>query len=70
MKIKFLEQEIASSSFLTLEKFVMEIVRSVCMFDEHIYAVTVRAQKPSALRFAQSSGVEITRQRSFFVVGE
>ncbi len=59
-------QEIEVTSYLTLEKFVMEIVRSSCLASNKIEAVTARAQKPSALTFAESSGVEITRRREAF----
>ncbi|KDR78138.1 hypothetical protein GALMADRAFT_119053 [Galerina marginata CBS 339.88] len=62
-----LSKDIEASSYLTLEKFVMQIVRSSCLSSERISAVTVRAQKPSALSFAQSSGVEITRRRESFL---
>ncbi|PPQ68242.1 hypothetical protein CVT25_005311 [Psilocybe cyanescens] len=65
--ISKLSKEIEPSSFLTLEKLVMEIVRSCCLSSDKIAAVTVRAQKPSALSFAQSSGVQITRRRETFV---
>ncbi|KAF8884516.1 Dihydroneopterin aldolase-domain-containing protein [Infundibulicybe gibba] len=54
------------TAYLTLEKFVLTIVREVCLYSPRIQAATVRAQKPSALSFAHSSGVEITRQRSAF----
>ena len=60
-------QEIEVSSYLTLEKFVLQIVQSACLASEKSTAVTVRAQKPSALSFAQSSGVEITRPRTVFL---
>ncbi|CAA7264033.1 unnamed protein product [Cyclocybe aegerita] len=60
-------QEIEASSYLTLEKFVMQTVRSACLSSNGIETVTVRAQKPSALSFAQSSGVEITRNRKAFL---
>jgi len=55
-----------ASSYLTLEKFVMEIIRSACLEHKSVKAVTARAQKPSALSFAQSSGVEITRTPATF----
>ena len=61
-------KELEASSYLTLEKFVMHVVRSGCLSSEAIEAVTARAQKPSALSFAHSSGVEITRARSVFLV--
>ncbi|KAH7922277.1 tetrahydrobiopterin biosynthesis enzymes-like protein [Leucogyrophana mollusca] len=67
--IKQIAQEIEQTSYLTLEKFVMEVVRSACLSSENIQAVTVRSQKPSALTFAHSSGVEITRRRDAFVDG-
>ncbi|KAF8064004.1 Dihydroneopterin aldolase-domain-containing protein [Lyophyllum atratum] len=56
-------KNIESSAYLTLEKFVMQIVRTACLASEQVDAVTVRSQKPSALSFAHSSGVEITRRR-------
>jgi len=59
-------QEIESSSYLTLEAFVMHILKTSCMSSDRIEAVTARAQKPSALSFAESSGVEITRKRNAF----
>ncbi|KAH9948502.1 Dihydroneopterin aldolase-domain-containing protein [Amylocystis lapponica] len=65
-----LSKDIEASSFLTLEKFVLEIVRAVCYSSEAIDTVTVRAEKPSALSFAQAAGVQITRSRSAFVRNE
>ena len=59
-------KEMEASSYLTLEKFVMQIVRSACIEHNTVKAVTARAQKPSALSFAQSSGVEITRAPATF----
>ncbi|PPQ73913.1 hypothetical protein CVT26_006661 [Gymnopilus dilepis] len=66
--ISRISKDIEASSYLTLEKFVMEIVRTACLSSEKIYAVCARAQKPSALSFARSSGVEITRKRDAFLV--
>ncbi|GLB44264.1 putative dihydroneopterin aldolase [Lyophyllum shimeji] len=60
-------KDIESSAYLTLEKFVWEIARAACLASAEIGAVTVVAQKPSALSFANSSGVEITRRRVDFV---
>jgi len=56
-------QEIESSSYLTLETFVMQVLKTSFTFSDRIEAVTACAQKPSALSFAESSGVEITRKR-------
>ncbi|KAG6916073.1 hypothetical protein DXG01_008547 [Tephrocybe rancida] len=58
---------IDASAYLTLEKFVMKIVRTACLASEEIESVTVRSQKPSALSFANTSGVEITRRRIDFL---
>jgi len=59
-------QEIESSSYLTLEAFVMQILKTSFMCSDRIEAVTACAQKPSALSFAESSGVQITRKRNAF----
>ncbi|KAG6836913.1 hypothetical protein H0H93_001279 [Arthromyces matolae] len=45
-------------------KQIVHIVRTACLASEDINSVTVRAQKPSAVSFAHSSGVEITRRRA------
>ncbi|KIK93312.1 hypothetical protein PAXRUDRAFT_829093 [Paxillus rubicundulus Ve08.2h10] len=68
--VKKMSAEIDKTDFETLEKFVLEIVRTGCLASEAIDGVTVRCQKPSALSFAQSSGVEITRRRDAFVLVE
>ncbi|KAG1750530.1 Dihydroneopterin aldolase-domain-containing protein [Suillus paluster] len=64
--IKQISEEIENTAYLTLEKFVLQIVRSACIASDAIEAVTTRSQKPSALSFAHSSGVEITRYRDAF----
>ena len=61
-------QDIESSSYFTLEKFVMEIVRAACLSSDRIEAVMVRAQKPCALSFARASGVQVMRRRTEFLV--
>ncbi|KIM72371.1 hypothetical protein PILCRDRAFT_16194 [Piloderma croceum F 1598] len=60
-----LVKSIESTSYFTLEAFVTEVARVACSIDG-ANVVTVRAQKPSALTVAHSSGVEITRFKSFF----
>ncbi|KAI0944395.1 hypothetical protein AcW1_002120 [Taiwanofungus camphoratus] len=62
-----ISKDIESSSYLTLEKFVLEIIQTACLSSEAIDAVTVRAEKPSALSFAHAAGVQITRTRSSFL---
>ncbi|KAL0953050.1 hypothetical protein HGRIS_007251 [Hohenbuehelia grisea] len=64
--ISSLHLKLESTAFLTLEKFVMEAVRFGVLASDRFEKVTVRAQKPSALAFAHSSGVEITRSRAAF----
>lgn len=64
--IKQISEEIDNTAYLTLEKFVLQIVRSACLASDAIEAVTARSQKPSALSFAHSSGVEITRYHNAF----
>jgi len=61
-----LHLKLESTAFLTLEKFVTEAARMGIMASERFQSITVRAQKPSALAFAHSSGVEITRFRDHF----
>ncbi|KIJ64237.1 hypothetical protein HYDPIDRAFT_90621 [Hydnomerulius pinastri MD-312] len=63
--VKKIASAIDQTDYETLEKFVLEIVQSG-LAAEGIEAVTARSQKPSALSFAHSSGVEITRRREIF----
>ncbi|KZT69421.1 hypothetical protein DAEQUDRAFT_265095 [Daedalea quercina L-15889] len=62
-----ISNDIGSSSYLTLEKFVLETIRIICRFSETIDVVTVKVEKPSALSFAQTAGVQITRSRAAFL---
>ena len=57
----------SASSYLTLEKFVLEVIRIVFLSSEVIDIVTVKAEKPSALAFAQAAGVQMTRSRAVFL---
>ncbi|OBZ75027.1 Folic acid synthesis protein fol1 [Grifola frondosa] len=63
-----ISKDIEASAYLTLEKFVWEIIRAVCLSSDTIEMVTVRAEKPSALAFAKTAGVQISRRRSDFIV--
>lgn len=54
-----------ASEFKTLEAFVTHVAR-LCVVDNGVPKVTVRAEKPSALVFADCSGVEITRSARDF----
>ncbi|KAG2344828.1 hypothetical protein BDR05DRAFT_881420 [Suillus weaverae] len=63
---RYQRQEIKHTAYLALEKFVLHIIRSSCLASDAIEAATTRSQKPSALSFARSSGVEMTRYRDAF----
>ncbi len=56
---------VESSSFLLVERLVTEIARLI-LTEYPISRVQVRVEKPGALRFAQSVGIEIDRQREDF----
>jgi FolB domain-containing protein len=57
---------VEASSFFTVEKLATEIARLV-LEDHPVEEVTVSVEKPGALRFARSVGVEITRNRNDFM---
>jgi dihydroneopterin aldolase len=59
-------QSIEESSYYTLEAFATNVARVACHLPG-ASLVTVRAYKPAGLAFAGSSGVEITRDRNFFL---
>jgi FolB domain-containing protein len=50
------------SQFYLVEKLAAEIA-SICLAEPRVEAATVRVEKPGALRFARSVGVEIRRSR-------
>lgn len=56
---------VESSSYFLVEKLVTEIARLI-LTEYPISRVQVRVEKPGALRFAQSVGIEIDRQRTDF----
>lgn len=53
---------VESSSFYLVEKLAEEIARE-CLSEDKVRAVAVSVDKPGALRFARSVGVEIVRFR-------
>ena len=61
---RIIEHVEASSDFL-VEKLVTDIARIVIQ-EFNVAKVTVRLEKPGALRFAQSVGIEIVRTREDF----
>jgi FolB domain-containing protein len=54
---------VEESQFYLVEKLAAEIA-AICLEDPRVEAVTVRVEKPGALRFARSVGVEIHRTRT------
>lgn len=55
----------ASSDFL-VEKLVTDLARLILCENEQVERVQVRVEKPGALRFARSVGIEIERSRADF----
>ena len=53
---------VEESSFFLVEKLAHEIT-SICLADPRVERAQVRVEKPGALRFARSVGVEIERGR-------
>ncbi len=52
---------VEGSSFYLVESLA-EAIASICLRDGRVGAVQVRVEKPGALRFARSVGVEIYRE--------
>lgn len=60
---KHIINHVESSSVFLIEKLVSDIAR-IILTEYGVERVQVRVEKPSALRFADSVGVEIERSRS------
>ena len=56
-------KRVEESSFYLVERMAAEIA-AICLQDPRVEAVDVSVEKPGALRFARSVGVEIHRTRS------
>ena len=54
---------VEAARFFTVEKLAAEIAH-ICLADARVEAAQVRVEKPGALRFARSVGVEIVRTRA------
>ncbi len=54
---------VSESSRFYLVEALAEAVAAICLAHPEVAEVQVRVEKPSALRFARSVGVEITRTR-------
>jgi FolB domain-containing protein len=55
-----------SAGRLTVEALASDIAR-LCLAEAGVERVTVRVEKPGAVRFSQSVGVEIDRQKGDYV---
>ena len=53
---------VESSRFLLVEKLAEEIA-TVCLKNERVKSAKIRVEKPAALRFSKSVGVQIKRTR-------
>lgn len=62
--VETVEAHVEDSSYKTVEAFVTSVAQVVCEFG--VDKVTVRAEKPSAITFADAAGVEITRSKEYF----
>jgi dihydroneopterin aldolase / 2-amino-4-hydroxy-6-hydroxymethyldihydropteridine diphosphokinase len=60
---KHIIRMVEASRFYLVERLAAEIV-SLCLADARVTAARVRVEKPGALRFARSVGVEVVRTRS------
>ncbi|KTW29614.1 folic acid synthesis protein fol1 [Pneumocystis jirovecii RU7] len=63
--LKEIVKHVESSSFKTIEALALSIARILCI-SHNIEKIKVNVEKPSALAFARSAGVEIVRSRSCF----
>jgi D-erythro-7,8-dihydroneopterin triphosphate epimerase len=61
--IKYKVLEFAEASSFRLLEALAQGVAAICLKDPCVRAVRVRAEKPGALTFAKSAGVEITRRK-------
>jgi dihydroneopterin aldolase/2-amino-4-hydroxy-6-hydroxymethyldihydropteridine diphosphokinase len=60
---KCIVELVEGSQFYLVEKMAAEIA-AICLQDPRVEGATVRVEKPGALRFARSVGVEIERTRA------
>lgn len=63
--VQCVTDHVEDSSYKTVEAFVTSIAEVICSFG--VEKVTVRAEKPSALTFADAAGVEVTRTRKWYL---
>lgn len=56
-------EHVDTSSRLTLEALAMDIMK-LCLSMERVVSARVRVEKPGAVRFARSVGVELERRKT------
>lgn len=56
--------EMVEASHFFLVEALAEAVSDICLSDPRVRKARVRVEKPTALRFARTVGVEIERERS------
>ena len=56
--------EMVEASHFLLVEALAEAISDVCLSDPRVRKARVRVEKPTALRFARTVGVEIERERS------
>ncbi|KAL1918471.1 uncharacterized protein VTP21DRAFT_3131 [Calcarisporiella thermophila] len=62
--VRTITRHVEASSYKTVEALVTSVAR-VAIEQCHVPRITVRAEKPSALLFADTAGVEVTRDRAW-----
>jgi dihydroneopterin aldolase/2-amino-4-hydroxy-6-hydroxymethyldihydropteridine diphosphokinase/dihydropteroate synthase/2-amino-4-hydroxy-6-hydroxymethyldihydropteridine diphosphokinase/dihydropteroate synthase len=62
--VRSVSRHIEASGYKTVEAFVAAIAR-ICLEKCHVSKITVKVEKPSALVFAETAGVEITRDQKW-----
>ena len=59
---KKIQEHAESAGRLTVEALANDLAR-ICFEDKNVQKVIIRVEKPGAVRFAKSAGVEIERSR-------
>ena len=62
-KIKKEVLRFTENSRFMLAEALAEAIAGICLSDERVKAVRITVEKPAALRFARSAGVEIFRRK-------
>ncbi|CAG8584448.1 3735_t:CDS:1 [Funneliformis caledonium] len=63
--VRTISKHVEESKYKTIEAFATSVARIVIM-ECKVNKITIRVEKPSALMFAASAGIEITRSQSCF----